>query len=467
MKQQTNSWGKINDGDNKNHILLKAIAIYLTETLNMSKKTGRYELIENPKKRQKSVNDDDEEKEYDPYGYNNEGDLLEKLAIGALPPLNQWIEIEDGVEFVHEINNGNTDNNDSKEVTVKESTITYIFRSYKHDGTKRIDDFVNRAYKSYQEAIIAKHKKDKTRYMYIPAKTTTTSSDDENKEATVPTYKRYGLGEDKTFNSLFFDDKPELLSLLDNFLNKTGKFAIKGFPYKMGLLLHGPPGTGKTSLIKALAQYTKRHIVNISLSKIRTNQELMDAVFDLKFNVAGEDLPVKLSYDKIVFVMEDIDCASNVVNARTDEIKNQNDDGIPDLLAMFEDSSDKIIGPSPKKSSSDRLNLSGLLNVLDGVVDCPGRIVIMTTNHPEKLDPALIRPGRVNKKLLMGHINARQTILMMEHYFSARLDIKQKHEIHDIFANTTKSFSPADVEQLCAEHWDATTMMDALARLGD
>ena len=66
---------------------------------------------------------------------------------------------------------------------------------------------------------------------------------------------------------------------------------------------------------------------------------------------------------------------------------------------------------------SDQLNLAGLLNVLDGVVDTPNRIVIMTTNHPEKLDPALIRPGRINKKIYMGRIKCEQALAMMAHYF--------------------------------------------------
>ena len=78
-----------------------------------------------------------------------------------------------------------------------------------------------------------------------------------------------------------------------------------------------------------------------------------------------------------------------------------------------------IVGPVSSASAlkKDKLNLSGLLNVLDGVVDTPERIVVMTTNHPEILDPALIRPGRIDQKLLLGYMNARNVIEMMKHYF--------------------------------------------------
>ena len=64
----------------------------------------------------------------------------------------------------------------------------------------------------------------------------------------------------------------------------------------------------------------------------------------------------------------------------------------------------------------DKLNLSGLLNVLDGVVDTPGRVVVMTTNHPEKLDPALIRPGRINKRIHLGFVDAETLLQMAKHY---------------------------------------------------
>jgi chaperone BCS1 len=85
-------------------------------------------------------------------------------------------------------------------------------------------------------------------------------------------YKRYLLSDAKNFDPLFFPEKSQLLKLVDDFMHARGKFAIPGFPNKLGILLDGPPGTGKTSLIKALAIYLKRHIVSVSLEKVKTNQ---------------------------------------------------------------------------------------------------------------------------------------------------------------------------------------------------
>ncbi|RHY15780.1 hypothetical protein DYB32_010726, partial [Aphanomyces invadans] len=484
-KTHFNNWGKVDDSDEHNHILQKAISIYLSDHLDMTTKSGRYELLDNLNS-PGDDNADAAECEDDPcdddFFDENKCIELQRFKIGTLPPLNQWIKIEPDLEFYHEVINresiGGSRNNGDNANYLKETKITFILRSSAADATQRIDSFVNRAFQSYQNAVVAKHKKDKTRYMYM-ATTHESSRLGKSSAAAVAKYKRYGLSDDKTFNSLFFDEKPKLLSLLDNFMTKSGKFGVKGFPYKMGLLLHGPPGTGKTSLIKAVAQYTKRHIVNVSLSKIKTNQELMDMMFDLKFRLDGEDLPVKLRFDQIVFVMEDVDCASSVVLVRkskgdkssrprrrkpcpslspsgepdeevgTEEVEEcaQDDDGADDALdeasesprrrrnrcdvddseSSNGDSSDleNVLAIGPKNVASnrmsgwgpkDKLNLSGLLNVLDGVVDSPGRILIMTTNHPEKLDPALIRPGRVNKKVELGPINGRQTQAMIEHY---------------------------------------------------
>ncbi|ETV93300.1 hypothetical protein H310_12728 [Aphanomyces invadans] len=311
IKQHFNSWGKVRDHEQHNHILQKAISIYLSDHLDMTSQSGRYELLENVKPPKDAKDASDDNQSCYSYGYCSERDQLQMLGIGALPPLNDWIQVEEGVEFMHEIKTGqeaNDDGNNGGGNSVTESTVTFLLKSSMANGSARIDDFVNRAYKSYQDAVMTKHKTDKSRYMYMASAAASGSNESaDNAAAAVQTYKRYALGEDKTFHSLFFEEKESLLHLLDNFATKSGKFGIPGFPYKMGLLLHGPPGTGKTSLIKAIAQHTKRHIVNISLSKIKTNQELMDMMFDLKFGIQGEDLPIKLAFDNIVFVMEDVD----------------------------------------------------------------------------------------------------------------------------------------------------------------
>jgi chaperone BCS1 len=138
---------------------------------------------------------------------------------------------------------------------------------------------------------------------------------------------------------------------------------------------------------------------------------------------------------------------------------------------MVHTSDMKDFGPiipffKPKK---DQLNLTGLLNVLDGVVDTPGRILIMTTNHPEMLDPALIRPGRIDKKLLLSHMDGSQVILMLEHYFQLS-SLSTEHQIR--VENVVKgnrgegrpgvNLTPAQVEQLAAEHDGIDEMVRAL-----
>ncbi|KAE9223415.1 hypothetical protein PF005_g6308 [Phytophthora fragariae] len=133
--------------------------------------------------------------------------------------------------------------------------------------------------------------------------TATSSSCGDDNATPAVAYKRYALGEEKTFDNLFFEEKQQVLQLLGNFESRTGKFAIKGFPYNLDLLLHGPPGTGKTSLIKAIAQYTKRH---------------------------GLDSPIEMDFEDVVFVMEDIDCASSIVKARASDVADSKSTGVGD-----------------------------------------------------------------------------------------------------------------------------------------
>jgi ATP-dependent 26S proteasome regulatory subunit len=99
--------------------------------------------------------------------------------------------------------------------------------------------------------------------------------------------------------------------------------------------------------------------------------------------------------------------------------------------------------------------------VLDGVVDTPNRIVIMTTNHPEKLDPALIRPGRINKRIYMGRICTNEALAMMGHYFGQQAVCKQvEARLRRVFVD--EALSPAELETMCAEF---DTPQDMVAHL--
>lgn len=140
-------------------------------------------------------------------------------------------------------------------------------------------------------------------------------------------------------------------------------------------MFYGTPGCGKSSCIKALATYTKRHIHYLMLSDIKSDNELLKLLEDINFS-------------DTILVIEDIDCASNVTHQRGEESKEE------------EKESDE------EKST---LSLSGLLNALDGgVIDSHGQILVMTTNFPEKLDSALTREGRVDLRFEFTYCTNQQ-----------------------------------------------------------
>jgi mitochondrial chaperone BCS1 len=157
-----------------------------------------------------------------------------------------------------------------------------------------------------------------------------------------------------------------------------------GIPFRRGYLLYGAPGSGKTSIIHSLAGELGLDIYIISLSKTGLDDSTLNSLIS--------QLP-----EHCIAIMEDIDAAFTHGLTR-DAIGTELED--PRARGLQQRSSDDDLGLSrsrnPSEAKDSRITLSGLLNVLDGVSAQEGRLFFATTNQYHLLDPALIRPGRMD-----------------------------------------------------------------------
>jgi SpoVK/Ycf46/Vps4 family AAA+-type ATPase len=139
----------------------------------------------------------------------------------------------------------------------------------------------------------------------------------------------------------------------------------------------------------------------------------------------------------------------------------------------FSDTMSRLSGTN---DDPDKLDLSGLLNVLDGVIESPDRMIIISTNIPDKLDDALVRPGRIDHIIEMGHVTPNQANLMLMHFFSAPTTDAQFNRLSTILhedtweplpniscGETCPKFSPAELEQLCSDSISIDDCLDKLA----
>ncbi|XP_058092003.1 AAA-ATPase At3g50940-like [Magnolia sinica] len=176
-----------------------------------------------------------------------------------------------------------------------------------------------------------------------------------------------------TFSTVAMDSevKQALMDDLEMFVKRKEFYKRVGKAWKRGYLLYGPPGTGKSSLIAAMANFLNFDVYDLELTDVRRNSDLRR----LLIGTANQS----------ILVIEDIDCTVD-----------------------FKDREAPVIveaGGRPKFRPENQVTLSGLLNFIDGLWSSCGdeRIIIFTTNHKDKLDPALLRPGRMDKHIHMSY----------------------------------------------------------------
>jgi mitochondrial chaperone BCS1 len=194
-------------------------------------------------------------------------------------------------------------------------------------------------------------------------------------------------------------EKEHLLEDMAQFRRSKQRYERLGVPYHRGYLFYGAPGTGKTSLVSALAAHFGLSIYTVNLADFN-DRSLVSAV---------NQVPASS-----VLLFEDIDCMrGSQSRSGADSCGGQN-------------------GPAPpstkenNNSTQNGVTLSGLLNVLDGFHAPDGVLFIMTTNHIEKLDQALRRPGRIDFTLYLGKASKHQKVELYHRFFPESSEIEAR-----------------------------------------
>lgn len=274
-------------------------------------------------------------------------------------------------------------------------------------------------------------------------------------------FKRYHLSNRRGFDDIWFPEKDRLVGLIDDLDN--GKLT------RLNVLMYGPPGTGKTSTIRAIANKTKRHVFHIKLSLIKTDMTFLDIMHnvDVPFyphnNEGGHQMYDNVPLKNRIYVFEDIDAECLVVHKRENsplfdiatklrnkklgkkksaekKKKSTEKKASPDTSDSESDDELTEMGPvdrmyrgqkmSAKQwhmlNSDSELTLSGILNAFDGVLDLNDTICVLTTNHLDVLDDALVRDGRMDIKLRLDKMTAEDARSMVRKHFSddAHLDVE-------------------------------------------
>lgn len=216
------------------------------------------------------------------------------------------------------------------------------------------------------------------------------------------------------------EQKNDILAKIQRFIDNRDWYRRKGLTYKVSFLFYGPPGTGKTTLSRLLAMHFRRDIYTMDLSSM-SNESLVAALANIR---PGSFL-----------LLEDVDQAGNAVRKRKKDAEKQ----------AVEIATEALTGGG--------LTMSGLLNAFDGVVGLDNLIIIMTTNHPEDLDPAVRRKSRIDNEYLIDELTSKE---IWEYVLQMYDTMSQEHHdrVYKYLISNEIRLPGCDVENLFKENPD-------------
>ena len=354
-----------------------------------------------------------------------------------IPSENCMIELVTNIylEFIHSTQDkkiSNKNDNDKEEV-VKEYIVTLKLKSKKLNNEELIY-WLSEKVKEYDIWFNI----DKNLYIY-------TSFDEKQKLD----FNRFIFSSTKTFDNLFFEGKELIIERLEKYKN-IKKYEELGIPHSLGFLFYGEPGCGKTSCIKAIAKYLKRNIITINLNHIQNIDELKTLF--LSDDITGWSC----NLNKRIYVFEEVDCFQDEDNPFLDrelkikkEVKDEKADNFDKFANMLMKEEKSEFKRKPKLTTGE------VLELLDGIAESEDRIIIFTTNHPEKIDKAFMRPGRIDISINFKKLRRQDINSLYKLWFNRGINEKTLNKIKDY------SISQADFGKLCFEN-NAESVMQKL-----